>query len=276
MQQRQPVESPPRIPADGFGGTSDIEIEGIEADQEIMHLGGDGLRQPRQPLRRQHTGKAALPAPAHQVGDCGDRRLSHRTGRRRLSAERREQMRLVDGDQHRMPMLSRALDQGAQEGRHGDHLPFAAHLRQVEHQRQAVLAYPPRQQSHCGGIQHRTIHMQMPQLVSQRPELALRIDDDLLDHPRAAFQQPAHRPALAGAGNALDQQPPVDQLRQVKPDRPADLPIADRNFLRSRRGGAGHQCCRRHRCRGQSLHWPCAVIALSGHRRREGGIGIVT
>ena len=132
-----------------------------------------------------------------------------------MTAERREQVGLVDGDQRRMPVLRRALDQGAEQRGDGDHLALAVQIGEVDEDRETVLADAVRQRDQRGGIKLVGLDVDMAKGLREAAELALWIDDDLLHAAGGLLEQASERPRFPRARSTLDEKPAFQQLLEI-------------------------------------------------------------
>ena len=122
-------------------------------------------------------------------------------------------------------MLALGIEHAVQERGGGLHLLVRIEPFEVDHHRNPVLADAARD-THELGLGARGVHHDMAELVGQRNEVALRIDDALLHPRRALFEQPAKKMRLAGTGIALHEQARGEQLLQVHHGRRAVRALA--------------------------------------------------
>jgi hypothetical protein len=112
-------------------------------------------------------------------------------------------------------MLSRRIEQPAEERCGGAHLRLGIQPLEVQHHRRAMLPRAGGEADQLGRGIVGGIDDDMPEGVGQGCEVALGIDDHLLHLARAAFEQAAQQVRLARARIALDEQPRRQQLLQV-------------------------------------------------------------
>ena len=118
-------------------------------------------------------------------------------------------------------MLARRLEQCREEGGGAAQLIVGLQPFEVEHDRRAVLACPCGEPLDLDQAVVRRIHRDMVEGIGERDEIALGIDDDLLDEPRAPFEQAAQQMRFARPRIALDEQARGQQLFEVNLDRTA-------------------------------------------------------
>ena len=216
--------------AEQVGGARHVDIEEGAAHQEIGGLGRDVLGELGQPLGGDDAGKPALAAAAHQIGHGAEREFA-RLVRNLAGDRRREQLRLVDHHQHRVPVVAGDLEQPAEEGGGAPHLVLGVEPFEIEHGGDAMdaRALAGDLQAALGmllGIDH-----QMAETVGQRDEVAFGVDDGLLHPGRALLQQPAQQMRLAGARIALHQKAGRQQFLEIQSRRGARRRVShlDRN-----------------------------------------------
>ncbi len=205
--------------AEQVGGAGHVDVEKGAAHQEIGGLRRDVFRQLGQALRGDHAGEAALAPAAHQIGH-GDEahaaRLVRGVGRGGGSKE----LRLVHHHQGRKPDVALGLEQGVEKLRGAAQLAVHFQLFQIKHDRDAVAAHSRGDGGEVtlafGGVQG-----QMAIMLSQRDEIAFRVDDDLLNKPGALLQQTAQQMRFARTGISLHQQPRREQFLEVDQGRGA-------------------------------------------------------
>src|SRR3546814_11856861 len=73
--------------SDLVGGARHVDIEEGATHQKVRRLGRDILGELCQPLGGDDAGKAAFPAPAHQIGHRAERGLARRSEERRVGKE---------------------------------------------------------------------------------------------------------------------------------------------------------------------------------------------
>ena len=217
--------------AQQVGGARHVDVEEGAAHQEVGGFRRHVLGELRQPLRRDDAGKAALAAPAHQVGHRAQRHLA-RFVRNFAGGGGREHLRLVHHHQHRVPEVAVGIEQPAQEGGGVAHLKLDVQPFQVDDDRNPVLAHTCRDSlkrsfGMGGGVDHH-----MAELLGQRHEIALGIEDRLLHPGSALLDQPAQQVRLAGTGISLHQQAGRQQLFQIERRRSTVLrrPHVDADF----------------------------------------------
>ncbi len=71
------------------------------------------------------------------------------------------------------------------------------------------------------------VNYEMPELVCQCDEIALRVDDRLLDPGNALFQKPAQQMGFAGTGITLNEQSRGEQFLKVQRRRNARRCMSD-------------------------------------------------
>ncbi len=182
----------PALQAEEVGGAGHVDVEEGPAHQEVRGLGGDVLGELRQPLGGDDAGQSALASAAHEVGH-GAEREAPRLVRDLAGGGRREELRLVHRDQHRVPMVAVGVEQAAQERRGGAHLPVGVEVLQGQHHRDPVGAHPggdPLQRD----VVAVGLHDHVAVAVGEAGEIALRVDDRLLHEARRSA------PAGAAAG----------------------------------------------------------------------------
>src|SRR3546814_11280684 len=91
--------------SDLVGGARHVDIEEGATHQKVRRLGRDILGELCQPLGGDDAGKAAFPAPAHQIGHRAERGLA-RFVRYPAGGGGGEQLGLVDDDQPRLPLTA--------------------------------------------------------------------------------------------------------------------------------------------------------------------------
>ena len=105
----------PALHAEQVGGAGHVDVEEGAAHQEVGGFGRDVLGELGQALRGDDAGQAALAAAAHQVGHGAERELSRLVGD--LAGDGRgKELRLVDHDQHRVPVVALGIEQPAEKG----------------------------------------------------------------------------------------------------------------------------------------------------------------
>lgn len=108
-------------------------------------------------------------------------------------------MSLIDGDEHGMPMLTGRRNQRADEGGHALHLGLPIEMGQVEQHRQAMFPGPGGRQSERGRVEPIAIQDRKVEMLGQRDELSLGVDDDLLDKTVGLLEDSSQCPAFACA-----------------------------------------------------------------------------
>ncbi|MEY9392976.1 hypothetical protein ABIF93_011297 [Bradyrhizobium japonicum] len=220
----------PPLHAEQVGGARHVDVEEGPAHQEIGGFRRDVLGEFCQALGRDDAGEATFTAAAHQIGHRAERELA-RLVRDLAGDRRREQLRLVDHHQHRVPMIAIDVEQAAKERRGTPHLVLGVQPFEIEHGGDAMQprALARDLKAALGvilGLDH-----QMAELLGQRDEVAFGVDDGLLHPGRALFEQPPQQMRLAGARIALHQEPGRQQFLEVHGGRGAcrGLPHLDRN-----------------------------------------------
>ena len=90
-------------------------------------------------------------------------------------------------------MLARCIEHARQEGGGAAHLALGLQSLQAEHHRCAMLATARGELRHLGDGIVRAFDDDMTIDLGQREEIALRVDDDLLNMLRATLEQPAQQ-----------------------------------------------------------------------------------
>ncbi len=210
----------PPLHAQEIGGARHVDIEEGAAHQEVGRLGGDVLGELGEALGRNYAGEAPLATPAHEVGHGAERELP-RLVRNLARHGGGEKLRLIDDDEHRIPVVAPGLEQPAQEGGGTAHLPLGVEPLQVEHGRDAVDAGAlPRQLQRLLGLRLGVDH-EVAEALAERHEIALRVDHALLHPGRALLQQAAQQMGFAGPGIALDEEARRQQFLEVEGGRRA-------------------------------------------------------
>ena len=165
--------------AQQVGGAGHVDVEEGAAHEEVRGFRRDVLGELGEALRGDDAGQPALAAAAHQVGHGAERDFA-RLVRHLAGGGGREELRLVDHHEHRIPVIALGIEEAAEEGRRAAHLRLGIEAFEVEHHRDPVLAHAGGDALQialaAGGIDHH-----MAELVGQRDEIALRVDDGLLD-----------------------------------------------------------------------------------------------
>ncbi len=178
--------------AQQVGGARHVDVEEGAAHQEVGGFRRHVLGELRQTLGRDDAGKAALAAPAHQVGHGAQRHLA-RLVRDLAGGGRGEHLRLVHHHQHRVPEVAVGIEQPAQEGGGVAHLKLHVQPFQVDDDGDPVFpdtrGDPLERPFGMGG----SVHHHMAELFGQRHEIALGIEDRLLDPGSALFDQAAQQ-----------------------------------------------------------------------------------
>ena len=202
------------LEAEEVGGAGHVDVEEGPAHQEVRRLGGDVLGELGEPLGCDDPGQPALAAAAHQVGH-GAERQAPRLVRDLAGGRGREELRLVDGHQHRIPMVAVGIEQAAQESGGRPHLPVGIQILQREDDRDPMGPHP-RGDPLQGHVVAVGLHDHVAVAVGEAREIALRIDDRLLHEPGALLQEAPQQVRLAGARIALDQEPRGEQFGEVE------------------------------------------------------------
>lgn len=121
------------VHAEQVGSARHVDIEKGAAHQEVRGLGGDVLCELGKPLRRDHAGKTAFTAAAHQIGHRAERHLA-RIFRDIAADRRRKHLRLVDHDENRIPVFAIGIEHAVEEGGGGAHLVFEIEVSSVSTQ----------------------------------------------------------------------------------------------------------------------------------------------
>ena len=207
------------VHAEQVGGPRHVDVEEGAAHQEVRGLGRDVLGELGEALRGDDAGEPALAAAAHQVRHRAERYLARLVGDL-ARRHRREELRLVDDDEHRVPMVPLRIEEPAEEGGGGAHLLLGVEALQAHDDGDAVLAHP-------GGdaleIRFGAVGLDddVAVLVGQRHEVALGVDDALLHPGGALLQQAAQQVRLARPGIPLHQKARGKQLLEVEQHAPA-------------------------------------------------------
>ena len=131
-----------------------------------------------------------------------------------------KELGLVDHHQHRVPVVALGIEHAAEKGRGAAHLLLEVEALEIEHHRDAVLADAAGNAGQLGFGAGAVDH-QMAELVGERDEVALRVDDALLNPRRALLEQAAQEVRLAGPGIALHQQAGRQQFLEIEQRRGA-------------------------------------------------------
>ncbi len=174
-------------------------------------------------MRGDHPCKTALATAAHEVGHRAQRGaarlVAHFTGN-----GGREDLRLVNDHDRRIPVIARCIEQGRQKGRRTPHLRFELEAFETEDDGSAMLANAF---GHAGDLRHAIVaglDRHVAEFVAERDEVPFRIDHDLLDEPGTAFQQPPKEVRLARSAIPLDEQASREELLEVHPRRSSPFP----------------------------------------------------
>jgi hypothetical protein len=127
----------------------------------------------------------------------------------------REQLRLVDHDEHRIPIIALGVEHAAEERGGGAHLLLDLEAFQIEHDRHAVLPHA-RGDTRQFGLGAGSVDDLMSVAFRKGDEIALGIDDALLHPLGALFEQPAQEMRLAGPGIALHEQAGGQQFLEIQ------------------------------------------------------------
>lgn len=201
------------VEAQEVGGAGHVDVEEGAAHQEVGGLRRDVLGELGQTLRGDDARQTALAAAAHQVGH-GTERQAAGLVRDLARGGRREELRLVDDHQHRVPERAVGIEQAAEEGGGGAHLILGVEPFEGQNDRDAVLAHAGGDPQEFGLVAVRLDH-DVAVALGERDEIALGVDDRLLHEAGALLQQAAQQVRLARTGIALDEQARRQKLGEV-------------------------------------------------------------
>ena len=146
-----------------------------------------------------------------------------RASSRHVAGDRgREHLRLVDDDEHRIPVVAVGVEHGVQEDAGRAHLLLDLETLQRKHAGDAVLADAGGDADQFG-VGALTLDHHVAELVGERDEVALGIDDALLHPGGGLLEQTPEQMRLAGAGIALHQQARRKQFLDIERGRRAAL-----------------------------------------------------
>ena len=116
-------------------------------------------------------------------------------------------------------MIARGIEQSGEEGRGAAHLRFELEPFEAERDRGAMLADARGDAADFGDAIVGGLDHEMAERLGQGDEIALGIDDHLLDEPGAAFDQAAQQMRLARARIALDEKTSCQQFLEIEKHR---------------------------------------------------------
>jgi len=217
--------------AQQVGGARHVDVEKGASHQEVGGFRRHVLGELGEALGGDDAGKAALAAPAHQVGHGAQRYLA-RLVRNLACGGGSEHLGFVHHHQHRVPEVSVGLEQATQESGGMAHLKLDIQPFQVDDDGNPVFPHTrgnPLERTFGMG---RRIDHHMAEPFGRGHEVALGVKDRLLDPRSALFDQAAQQVRLAGAGISLHQQAGRQQLFQIERCRRAVLrrPHVDADF----------------------------------------------
>src|SRR5262249_4993694 len=135
------------------------------------------------------------------------------------SYRRREQLRLVDDHQHRIPVITRNLEKTAQESRGTPHLVFGVEPLEIQDSRNAMDAHALARDLQCALRVLLRVDDKVIELFGKRDEIAFGIDDCLLYPGDALLEKPPQQMGFSGAGIALHQEARRKQFLEVQRGR---------------------------------------------------------
>jgi hypothetical protein len=205
------------VHAEQIGGACHVDIEEGAAHQKVGGLGRHVLGELGEALRRDDARQAALAAAAHQIGHGAERQAA-RLVRYFAGYGGREDLCLVDCYQHRIPDAAVGIEQAVQEGGGAPHLLFRVEPLEIEDDGGAMLPDAERDALQLTGAAF-CIDDSVAEALGEGDEIALGIDDRLLNHAGALLEQSAQKMRFAGTGIALHEKARGQQLLEVEHGR---------------------------------------------------------
>ena len=178
----------PTLHPEQVGCTDHVDVEKSSPHQKVRSFGSNVFGELRQSLGRDHPGQSALAAAAHEIGHRRQRHaariLSHLARRRRG-----EHLRLVHHDQGGIPMFARGIEQSSEKLCSAADLLFHFQAIEIEHNAGTMFTDTAGKRFDFGRRIGRAVDDNMAELVRERGKVAFGIDDNLLHHAGALFEQ---------------------------------------------------------------------------------------
>ncbi len=208
----------PPLHTQKIGGARHVDVQKGAAHEEVGRFRRHVLGELGKPLRRDDACQPALPAPAHEVGHCGEREAASLVAHVACNCWR-EHLRFVHDDEGGEPLFARGIEERGEKERRAAHLRLDFEAIQREHDRGAMLPDARCQPGDLTARIGRAVDHHMPEGFGERDEVPLGIDHHLLNEGCALFQQAAQQMRFARAAIALNEQASRQQLLYVDADR---------------------------------------------------------
>ena len=202
-----------------------VDVEEGTAHQEVRGFRRDVLGELGEALGGDDPGQPALAATAHEVGHGSQADAAGIVGGVGGGGGG-EELRLVDDDEGRVPMLAVGIEQRVEEGRRGAQLSVDLEVFEVEHDGHAMAA-------HAGGnggevtLAIGGVENDMAVAFGEADEVALRVDHHVLHEAGALLEQSPQQVGLSRAGIALHEQARGEQLLEIDAGGCAGAGLAD-------------------------------------------------